>query len=207
MLFRASDSADIRPEILALVAESPGWGIVVRPAQGHGDVRREVACAGLPDIGAVDELVVPNRSTDAVKVGFEDHQEGCEATALAILDRLRLPGYDRVFLEPYCDSSDCLAQLADMVKTLSPQDIVLKVRVNDDGLDVLKRAEIGATPWVARSDGMSWADYSARLPRARGLGAVGVMVGRAIWGDTVHVGTDVRRGSILDRMEAITRIF
>lgn len=203
--FHTPDATDIRSEILELIAESPRWGIVVRPDHDRLRVAQDAVCVGLPDIHEVSELRPPADGSGVVKVGFHHPEDGCSRAAGAILGELR--HYDRVFLEPYCDSSDCLAELADMAKTLSPEDVVLKVRINEDGLDVVKRAQIGATPWVARSDGMSWDDYSARLPTARGLGAVGVMVGRAIWGDTVHLDTDARHAAILDRMEAITRIF
>ncbi|MGH3352743.1 MAG: hypothetical protein ACRDPS_18905 [Nocardioides sp.] len=203
--FHTPDGTDIRSEILELIAESPGWGIVVRPDHDRLRIPGDAVCVGLPDIHEVAELRPPDGGSGVVKVGFHHPEDGCSRAATAILGELR--HYDRVFLEPYCDSSDCLAQLAGTATSLGPQDVVLKVRVNEDGLDVVKRAEIGATAWVARSDGMSWADYSARLPTARDLGAVGVMVGRAIWGDTVGLAADARRGSILDRMEAITRTF
>lgn len=204
-LFRTPDSSDIRPDILDLVADTPGWGIVVRPTQGHGDVRRELACAGLPDIDAVDELVVPARSTDAVKVGFDDHQGGCAPMALDILERL--PGYDRVFLEPYCTTPGCLEDLATLATRSRCGGIVLKLKVNDEGLESIERADLGRTSWVARSDGMSWDDFSGRLPRVRALGARGVMVGRAVWGDTGEAGLDVRLKTIRERMHTIERVF
>ncbi|WP_328531663.1 hypothetical protein OG984_11235 [Nocardioides sp. NBC_00368] len=204
-LFRTSDSTDIRSELLDLVAHTPGWGIVVRPTQGHGDVRRELACAGLPDIDAVDDLVVPERSTDAVKVGFDDHRGGCAPMALDILDRL--PSYDRVFLEPYCATPGCLDDLAVLGARSRCGGIVLKLKVNDEGLAAIERADIGSAPWVARSDGMAWDDFSARLPRVRELGARGVMVGRAVWGDTGEAGQDVRLKTIRERMHTIERAF
>lgn len=204
--FHTPDGTDIRTEILELIAESPGWGIVVRPDHDRLRIPQDAVCVGLPDIHEVAELRPPEDGSGVVKVGFHHPGDGCARAATTILRELR--HYDRVFLEPYCDSSDCLAELAELADTaVGPQDVILKVRVNEDGLDVVKRAEIGATAWVARSDGMSWDDYSARLLTARDLGAVGVMVGRAIWGDTVRLDADARRGSILDRMEAITRIF
>ncbi|WP_141781233.1 hypothetical protein [Nocardioides albertanoniae] len=204
-LFRTPDSADIRPEILALVAESPGWGIVVRPVQGHGDVRRELACAGLPDIDTVGDLVVPERSTDAVKVGFDDHDGGCVPMVHAILERLR--GYDRVFLEPYCATPRCLDDLVALAVRSGRRDIVLKLKVNDEGLAAIERADLGTGSWVARSDGMRWDDYSARLATIRALGADGVMVGRAVWGDTGEAGRDVRLKTIRERMDTIERAF
>lgn len=204
-LFRAPDSSDIRSGILDLVAHTPGWGIVVRPTQGHGDVRRELACAGLPDIDAVDDLVVPKRSTDAVKVGFADHQVGCAAMALAILDRL--PGYDRVFLEPYCAEPGCLEDLAALAARSRCGGIVLKLKVNDEGLVAIERSGIGSSPWVARSDGMGWDDFSGRLPQVRELGACGVMVGRAVWGDTGEAGQDVRLKTVRERLHTIERTF
>ena len=203
--FHTPDSSDIRPDILALVADTPGWGIVVRPAQGLGDVRPELACAGLPDIDAVDEIVVPERSTDAVKVGFADHQVGCAAMALAILDRL--PRYDRVFLEPYCTEPGCLDDLAALAARSRCGGIVLKLKVNDEGLAAIEGSDIGSAPWVARSDGMGWDDFSDRLPPIRALGARGVMVGRAVWGDTGEAGQDVRLKTIRERMHTIERIF
>ncbi|NGN92688.1 hypothetical protein G5C66_08055 [Nocardioides sp. KC13] len=204
-LFRAPDSADIRPELLDLVADTPGWGIVVRPTQGHGGVRRGLACAGLPDIDTVEDLVVPERSTDAVKVGFDDHQGGCASTALAILDRL--PGYERVFLEPYCTTPGCLDDLAALGARSRCGGIVLKLKVSDEGLAAIESAEFGGAPWVARSDGMGWDDFSDRLPRIRALGAGGVMVGRAVWGDTGEAGQDVRLKTVRERMHTIERIF
>ncbi|MEU6136143.1 hypothetical protein [Nocardioides sp. NPDC047086] len=204
-LFRTPDSSDIRPGILELVAHTPGWGIVVRPTQGHGDVRRELACAGLPDIGAVDDLVVPARSTDAVKVGFDDPRTECAAMALDILERL--PGYDRVFLEPYCTTPGCLEDLATLATRSRCGGIVLKLKVNDEGLESIEAADLGRTSWVARSDGMGWDDFSERLPRVRALGARGVMVGRAVWGDTGEAGQDVRLKTIRERMHTIERIF
>ena len=203
-LFHTPDSADIRPELLALVAESPGWGIVVRPTQGHGSVRRELACAGIPDLPSVDDLVVPDRTTDAVKVGFDDHQDGCVPMALALLERLT--GYDRVFLEPYCATPACLDELVELART-ERDDVMLKLKVNDEGLAAIERADLRAGRWVARSDGMSWDDYSSRLPRVRALGADGVMVGRAVWGDTGVSGRDVRLKTIRERMDVIERIF
>ncbi|MFJ9388094.1 hypothetical protein ACIRON_04700 [Nocardioides sp. NPDC101246] len=204
-LFRTPDSTDIRSGILDLVATTPGWGIVVRPTQGHGDVRRELACAGLPDIDTVDELVVPQRTTDAVKIGFDDHQVGCASMVLALLERL--PGYDRVFLEPYCATPDCLEDLAALAARSRCGGIVLKLKVNDEGLAAIARAEIGGAPWVARSDGMGWDDFSQRLLRVRELGARGVMVGRAVWGDTGEAGQDVRLKTIRERMHTIERTF
>jgi hypothetical protein len=204
-LFRTSDSSDTRSELLDLVANTPGWGIVVRPAQGHGDVRRELACAGLPDIDTVDDLLVPERSTDAVKIGFADHEGGCAPMALAILGRL--PGYDRVFLEPYCTTPGCLDDLAALGARSRCGGIVLKLKVNDEGLAAIEDAELGGAPWVARSDGMSWDDFSGRLPRVRALGARGVMVGRAVWGDTGDAGQDVRLKTIRERMHTIERVF
>lgn len=204
-LFRAPDSSDIRPGILDLVADTPGWGIVVRPTQGHGDVRRELACAGLPDIDAVDALVVPERSTDAVKVGFDDLQAACAPMALAILERL--PGYDRVFLEPYCATPGCLDDLARIAARSRCDGIMLKLKVNDEGLAAIGRADIARASWVARSDGMGWDDFGRRLPQVRALGARGVMVGRAVWGDTGEAGQDVRLKTIRERMHTIERIF
>jgi hypothetical protein len=204
-LFRTQDSSDIRSELLDLVAQTPDWGIVVRPAQGHGDVRRELACAGLADIDAVDQLLVPERSTDAVKVGFEDHRVGCASMARAILERL--PGYDRVYLEPYCARPGCLEDLAALAERSRDCGIVLKLKVNDEGLAAIERTEIGRAPWVARSDGMSWDDFSGRLPHVRALGAGGVMVGRAVWGDTGETGQDVRLKTVRERMHTIERIF
>lgn len=204
-LFRTPDSSDIRSELLDLVAHTPGWGIVVRPEQGHGDVRPELACAGLPDIGTVDELIVPERSTDAVKVGFEDHQAGCAPIAQALLERL--PGYDRVFLEPYCASPGCLDDLAALAERSGEGGIVLKLKVNDEGIAAIERADIGRAPWVARSDGMSWDDFNGRLPHVRSLGAGGVMVGRAVWGDTGAAGEDVLLKTVRERMHTIERIF
>lgn len=203
--FHTPDSSDIRPDILALVANTPGWGIVVRPTQGHGDVRRELACAGLPDIETVDELVVPQRSTDAVKVGFDDHQTECARMALDILERL--PGYDRVFLEPYCTTPGCLEDLAALATRSQCGGIVLKLKVNDEGLENIERADLGRASWVARSDGMGWDDFSERLPRVKALGASGVMVGRAVWGDTGEAGQDVRLKTIRERMNTIERTF
>lgn len=204
-LFRAPDSSDIRSGILDLVADTPGWGIVVRPTQGHGDVRRELACAGLPDIDAVDELVVPVRSTDAVKVGFDDLQVGCAPMALAILERLA--DYDRVFLEPYCVTPGCLDDLAALAARSRCDGIVLKLKVSDEGLAAIGRADIARASWVARSDGMGWDDFSGRLPKVRALGARGVMVGRAVWGDTGEAGQDVRLKTIRERMHTIERTF
>jgi hypothetical protein len=204
-LFHTPDSSDIRPGILDLVANTPRWGIVVRPTQGHGDVRRELACAGLPDIDAVDELVVPERTTDAVKVGFDDHQTECAPMALDILERL--PGYDRVFLEPYCTTPGCLEDLATLATRSRCGGIVLKLKVNDEGLESIERADLGRASWVARSDGMGWDDFSERLPRVRTLGARGVMVGRAVWGDTGEAGQDVRLKTIRERMHTIEGIF
>lgn len=204
-LFRTPDSSDIRSELLDLVAHTPGWGIVVRPAQGRGEVRPELACAGLPDIDTVDELIVPTRSTDAVKVGFEDHQVGCAAIAQAVLERL--PGYDRVFLEPYCARPGCLDDLAALAERSRERGIVLKLKVNDEGIAAIERVDIGRAPWVARSDGMSWDDFNGRLPQVRALGAVGVMVGRAVWGDTGAAGQDVLLKTVRERMNTIERIF
>ncbi|OIJ28287.1 hypothetical protein [Nocardioides luteus] len=204
-LFRTPDSSDIRSGILDLVATTPGWGIVVRPTQGHGDVRRELACAGLPDIEAVDDLVVPERTTDAVKVGFDDHEAACAPMALAILERL--PGYDRVFLEPYCTTPDCLDDLARLATRSRCGGIVLKLKVNDEGLAAIGRADVARASWVARSDGMGWDEFSERLPQVRALGASGVMVGRAVWGDTGEAGQDVRLKTIRERMHTIERIF
>jgi hypothetical protein len=204
-LFRTPDSSDIRSELLDLMARTPGWGIVVRPAQGHGEVRRELACAGLPDIDAVDELIVPERSTDAVKVGFDDHRVGCAPMARAILERL--PGYARVFLEPYCARPGCLDDLAALAERSRDGGVVLKLKVNDEGLAAIERADIGTLPWVARSDGMSWDDFAGRLPHVRALGAGGVMVGRAVWGDTGEAGQDVRLKTVRERMHTIERTF
>jgi hypothetical protein len=204
-LFRTPDSSDIRSELLDLVAHTPGWGIVVRPAQGRGEVRPELACAGLPDIDTVDELIVPTRSTDAVKVGFEDHQVGCAPIAQALLERL--PGYDRVFLEPYCTRPGCLDDLAALAERSGEGGIVLKLKVNDEGIAAIDRADIGRAPWVARSDGMSWDDFNRRLPHVRALGAHGVMVGRAVWGDTGAAGQDVLLKTVAERMHVIERIF
>ncbi|MEI7058286.1 hypothetical protein WBG06_20835 [Nocardioides sp. CCNWLW239] len=204
-LFRTPDSSDIRSELLDLVARTPRWGIVVRPAQGHGDVRRELACAGLPDIDAIDDLVVPERSTDAVKVGFDDHRVGCATMARGILERL--PGYDRFFLEPYCVTPGCLDDLAALAVDARSDRIVLKLKVNEEGLAAIECADLGGAPWVARSDGMSWDDFSARLPQVRALGARGVMVGRAVWGDTGEAGQDVRLKTIRERMHTIERAF
>ncbi|MER7555322.1 hypothetical protein ABTZ46_00180 [Nocardioides sp. NPDC126508] len=204
-LFRTPDSSDIRPGILDLVADTPGWGIVVRPTQGHGDVRRELACAGLPDIDAVDDLVVPERSTDAVKVGFDDHRAACAPMALAIMERL--PGYDRVFLEPYCTTPGCLEDLARLATRSRCGGIVLKLKVNDEGLAAIGRADVARASWVARSDGMGWDDFGERLPQVRALGASGVMVGRAVWGDTGEAGHDVRLKTIRERMHTIERTF
>ncbi|MEU0312443.1 hypothetical protein [Nocardioides sp. NPDC006273] len=204
-LFRTPDSSDIRFELLDLVAHAPGWGIVVRPAQGHGEVRPELACAGLPDIETVEELIVPTRSTDAVKVGFEDHQAGCAPIAQAVLERL--PGYHRVFLEPYCARPGCLDDLAALAERSGETGIVLKLKVNDEGIAAIERADIGRAPWVARSDGMSWDDFNKRLPQVRALGAGGVMVGRAVWGDTGAAGQDVLLKTVRERMHSIERIF
>ena len=205
-LFMSTDGVDMRPEVLPLVLDMPRWGLVVSPDRVN-EARIAPTCVGMPDIKSTSdlrELVVPAKPTSAIKIGFTHLPMGCATAAAVVMANVHAYGF--VFIEPYCREPHCLATLARLTDFTS-RDVFLKLAPDAATTDAVRMSGASPRRWVARSDGMSWDEFSDRLIEARALGASGVMAGRALWGDTVGLDREERETLLRRRMSEIQDVF
>jgi len=201
-LLRYATEADVDADpqrlrrIVALCANAAGAdGVVVRPADVEWARKRCPnlhVVVGFPDALSGDELMRSIRAAVAkpylaklpAKIGFEISGQHFMSSLSAACSTGSTHGDLALVAEPYFSASLATKDRCTILRALSSLKCVVALKLDVEApvdTAVLYSRSSGRIPWYARSEGLDYATFYARVAIAKRFGCAGVVAGAALW--------------------------
>lgn len=218
----AGATEEVRARLVASALASGAEGVVIPPDASLLDAvapRRPAGqdvWLGLPDLVAGDEpawdaaleragMLVDADAVAGIKVAFvrDDALDWLAALhrAAAAAGAAR-----RLIVEPYFRADDPAPLRAGVLAACRDLPNLMFLKCDVDG--EARHAELysaAGLPWLARSDGLSFAAFATAYRIAATHGCAGVMAGAALWSDAIADAADDAVAARVDALRAIGR--